>query len=202
MSAPGGMARAPRAGFTLLEVMIAVVLTSVVAMMAFASARVSVEAASIIQGKLTSVRSDRAVRQTLLDLLHNVRPPRGRGDTSFALAGDTLTFTAAGAPPLDPEYDWLVAVHQGDSGLSIAARTVGRGPAARAELRLPRVTRWQVRVLPPRGTEWRDGWVPSPILPSAVAISLWNGETPLGPPLTVRMSDASSAPAESDFMMD
>jgi prepilin-type N-terminal cleavage/methylation domain-containing protein len=192
---------ARRSGFTLLEVMVAIVLTSVVAMMAFASARVSVEAASIIQGKLGSVRSDRAARQTLLDLLHNVRPPRARGDTSFALAGDTLTFTAAGAAPLDPEYDWLIAVRPGDDGLSIDARTLGRGPAARAELRLPRVTRWQVRVLPPRGKEWRDQWVPSPLLPSAVAITLWNHDTVLGPPLTIRMSDAASAPAESDYMM-
>lgn len=190
----------PRRGFTLLEVMIAVVLTSVVALMAFASARLSAESSAVIQRDLMRVRTDRAARQTLLDLLHNVRPPRGRGDTSFALSGDTLTFTAGGAAPLDPEYDWLVAVGPADSGLSLVARSLGRGPAASTRLRLPRITRWQVRVLPPRGREWKDVWAPAPVLPEAVAITLWSGDDPLGPPLTIRMSEASAAPAESDYM--
>ena len=202
MSARREPVRARGAGFTLLEVMVAIVLTSVVALMAFASARVSVESSAVIQQNLRTVRSDRAARQTLLDLLHNVRPPRQRGDTSFALSGDTLTFAASGAPPLDPEYDWLVAIHPGDSGLVVAARSLGRGPAARTELRLPRVTRWEVRVLPPRGREWRDQWVQAPVLPEAVGITLWSGEQPLGPPFTVRMSEAAAAPAEFDYMTE
>jgi prepilin-type N-terminal cleavage/methylation domain-containing protein len=190
------------AGFTLLEVMIAIVLTSVVALMAFASARVSAESAAVIQGSLRSLGSDRAARQALLDLLHNVRPPRARGDTSFALSGDTLRFTAAGAAPLDPEYDWLVAIHPADSGLALDARTVGRAPAARTRLRLGRVTRWQVRVLPPGGKEWSDVWVPAPVLPAAVAITLWSDERSPGRPFIVRLSDAASGPAESDYIME
>ena len=189
-------------GFTLLEVMIAIVLTSIVALMAFASAQVSADSYAVITGRLAAVRSDRAARQTLLDLLHNVRPPRARGDTAFALSGDTLRFTAAGAPPLDPEYDWLVSIEPGDSGLSLVGRSMGRGPAASMRLRLPRITRWQVRVLPPRGNEWKDVWAPAPVMPEAVAITLWHGDEPTGAAFTVRLSEASSAPAEADFIMD
>ena len=192
--------RARPSGFTLLEVMIALVLTGVVAMMAVAAAQVSAESAAVIRRELVRVGSDRAARQLLLDLLHNVRPPRARGDTSFALAGDTLTFTAAGAPPLDPERDWLVSIRPGDTSLALVARSLGRGPAASSELRLSRITRWRVRVLPPAGREWRDRWAPAPVLPTAVAVTLWSGDEPLGPPLTIRMSDASGGPAESDFM--
>lgn len=189
-------------GFTLLEVMVAVVLTSVVGLMAFASAQVSAGSHAAIQGRLRSVQSDRAARQLLLDLLHNVQPPRVRGDTSFALSGDTLTFMAAGATPLDLEYDWMVVMHPGDDGLVLTARTVGRGPAARTTVVLPHVARWQVRVLPPGAREWRANWAPAPVLPDAVAITLWSGDRPVGPPLTIRMSDASAAPAESDYMME
>jgi prepilin-type N-terminal cleavage/methylation domain-containing protein len=189
-------------GFTLLEVMIAIVLTGIVALMAFASARVSAESHALIVRRLAAVQGDRAARQALLDLLHNVRPPRARGDTAFALSGDTLRFTAAGAALLDPEYDWLVSIEPDDSGLSLVGRSIGRGPAASTRLRLPRITRWQVRVLPPRATEWKDVWTPAPVMPEAVAITLWNGDEPAGPPLTIRLSDASSAPAEADFIMD
>jgi prepilin-type N-terminal cleavage/methylation domain-containing protein len=191
-----------RRGFTLLEVMIAIVLTSIVALMAFASARVSADSYAVITRRLADVRGERAARQTLLDLLHNVRPPRVRSDTAFALSGDTLRFIAAGAPPLDPDYDWLVAIEPGDSGLSLVGRSMGRGPAASLRLRLPHVTRWQVRVLPPRGNEWKDVWSPAPVMPEAVAMTLWIGDEPAGPPFTVRLSEASSAPAEAEFIMD
>jgi prepilin-type N-terminal cleavage/methylation domain-containing protein len=194
------LAQAGRGGFTLLEVMIAVVLTSVVALMAYASAQVSVEAGVVIQDGLRTVGTERAARQALVDLLHNVRPAQGRADTGLVLAGDTLAFTAAGALPLDPDYDWRVTIRPGDDGLVIAARSLGRGPAAQVALRLPRVTRWQVRVLPPRGTEWRDQWMPGPVLPEALAITLWNQDSPFGPPLTVRLSDAASPAPESEYL--
>jgi prepilin-type N-terminal cleavage/methylation domain-containing protein len=194
--------KARPAGFTLLEVMVAIVLTSLVALMAYASARVSVESAAVIRSGLVSVQSDRAARQVLLDLLHNVRPSRGRGDTSFALSGDTLTFTAAGAPPLDPEYDWLVAVRPDEEGLALVARSVGRGPASRRTVRLPRITRWQVRALPPHGREWTETWAPGALLPGGVGITFWSGERQLGSPLTIRMSEASATPAESDLFAE
>ena len=191
-----------RAGFTLLEVMVATVLTGIVALMALASAQVTAESSAVIHGSLRTVGSDRAARQVLLDLLHNVRPPRVRGDTSLALAGDTLHFTAAGASPLDAEYDWRVTIYPVDSGLVLDARTVGRGPAAHTRLRLGQVTRWQVRILPPGANEWTDNWSPAPVLPAAVAVTLWTGDRSLGPPLVVRMSDASSASASSEYITD
>jgi prepilin-type N-terminal cleavage/methylation domain-containing protein len=188
-----------RRGFTLLEVMIAVVLTGVVALMALASAQVSAASAAAIRGSLRTAGSERAARQALFDLLHNVRPPLSRGDTSFALVGDTLRFSAAGAPPLDAEYDWMISVFAGDSGLALHARTLGRGPAARTAMRLGPATRWQVLVLPPGAREWRREWAPAPVLPAAVAITLFDRERALGPPLVVRLSEASSGPPSSEY---
>ena len=191
--------RAPGAGFTLLEVMIALLLTSLVAMMAYAAARVSVESAAVVERELVTLRSERAARQLLLDLLHNVRPARTPADTGLALSAGTLVFTAAGALPLDPERDWRVTMRPGEGGLTISARSLGRGPEARAELRLPRVTGWEVSILPPRGKTWMRDWVPSPALPAAVGITLWDGDRPLGAPLTVRLSDYAALAPESDI---
>ena len=180
--------------------MIAVVLTSVVALMAYAAAQVSVEAGMVLQDGLRVVSGERAARQTLMDLLHNARPPLSRADTGLVLAGDTLRFTAAGAPPLDPEYDWRVDMAPSGEGLRITARTLGRGPAARATLRLAHVTRWQVHVLPPRASEWLDAWVAGPVLPDAVGITLWSGERRLGAPLTVRLSGAASPAPTAEYL--
>jgi prepilin-type N-terminal cleavage/methylation domain-containing protein len=191
-----------RAGFTLLEVMVAVMLTSLIALMAYASAKVTADASAMLQSGLRVVRSERAARETLLDLLHNVRPQRQRGDTSFALLGDTLKFTAAGATPLDPEHDWFVSIHPGESGLEIDARVLGRGPAMRSRLELSDIRRWEVRVLPPRATEWKSVWTPGAVLPSAVAITLWTGESRSDAPLTIRLSEAASAMAEADYMTE
>lgn len=202
MSAPRVHAGPGRAGFTLLEVMIALVLTGVVALMAFASAGVSAEASAMVQHRLAALRSERAARQWLLDLLHNVRPAREQGDTSLALAGDSLTFTAAGVTPLDPERDWLVTIRPGPHGLALAARALGRGPAARVALPLGHFAGWQVRVLPPRGREWQPSWAPAPVLPAAVAITIWNDERAPRPPLVVRLSDAAAGFTDFDQVLD
>lgn len=184
------VARSDRSGFTLLEVMVAIVLTSVVALLAVAAAQVSVESQERLDASLRGVRSDRAVRQTLLDLLHNVRPPRRAGDTSLTLKGDTLRLVAAGAAPLDPDYDWLVELHPGPGGLEFAAASLGRSPSARIAFRVPRVTRWEVSVLPPGGQAWLREWSQSAVLPRGVAMTFWHDSVLLGPPLTVRLSGA------------
>lgn len=183
-------ARSDRSGFTLLEVMVAIVITSVVALLAVAAAQVSVESQERLDASLRGVRSDRAMRQMLLDLLHNVRPPRRAGDTSLVLKGDTLWLVAAGAAPLDPDYDWLVKLHLGPAGLEVAAASLGRSPSARIAFRVPRVTRWEVSLLPPGGSEWQREWSQAAVLPRGVTISFWHDSVPLGSPLMVRLSDA------------
>jgi prepilin-type N-terminal cleavage/methylation domain-containing protein len=183
-------ARSDRSAFTLVEVMVATVLTSVVALLAVAAAKGSVESQERLDASLRGMRSDRAVRQTLLDLLHNVRAPRRVGDTSLILTEDTLWLLAAGAPPLDPDYDWLVRLHPGPAGLEVAAASVGRSPSARFGFRVPRVIRWEVRMLPPGGSQWQREWRQAGVLPRGVSIVFRHDSAPSGPPLTVRLTDA------------
>jgi prepilin-type N-terminal cleavage/methylation domain-containing protein len=170
-----------RRGFTLLEVMVAVVLTSVVALAAYAAARVSAEAQARVVTDLRSVRSERAARQTVLDLLHNVRLPRQRGDTAFMLRNDTLSFVAAGAPPLDPDYDWLVTLRSGGDRFELTAVSLGGTERARVGFRWPGVSGGAVRVLAPGGATWMREWPQATVVPRAVSIT-FTGVSGAGPP--------------------
>jgi prepilin-type N-terminal cleavage/methylation domain-containing protein len=189
-------------GFTLLEVMVAIVLTSIIALMAYAAAKVTADASATLDRGLRVVRAERGAREMLLDLLHNVRPQRLRGDTSFALLGDTLEFTAAGATPLDPEHDWFIRIYPDSAGLAVDARVLGRGPATRSRLELTDIKHWEVRVLPPRGTEWQDVWTPAAVMPAAVAVRLWGDGAQPEAPLTIKLSEAASSLAEADYMTE
>jgi prepilin-type N-terminal cleavage/methylation domain-containing protein len=175
-------------GFTLLEVMVAVVLTSVVALVAFAAAQVSVETRARLEGDLRAVRSERGARQSLMDLLHNVRLPRRSGDTAFVLRGDTLSFIAAGAAPFDDDYDWRITLRPGAAGVEIAASPLGWTPSRGVAFRMANVTRTEVRALAPGGSEWMREWALGRVVPRAVAITFWRDSAPMGPTLYVALS--------------
>jgi hypothetical protein len=70
----------------------------------------------------------------------------------------------------------------------LVAVPVGRTPPGVVALRLPAVTRWDVRVLAPSDSSWVRAWPTSVMMPRAVAITLWNRSSPVGPPLLVTLN--------------
>lgn len=113
--------RGRRSGFTLLEVMVAIVVTSIVVVVAYAMAQAGLDARSRIASRLRDVQGSRTARDILRDALRNARAPRGPGDPAggVVLSNGTLSFVAAGGvPPLDPDYDWRFTVVPGQRGLS------------------------------------------------------------------------------------
>jgi hypothetical protein len=171
--------------------MVALMLTSLVALVAYAAAHLSLETRARLDEDLGTVQSTRIVREVLQDALRNTRTPQRPGDTTyaFALAGGRLTFVAAGAgPPFDPDYDWRITV-QADSGmLELVGSPVGRAPAARVALRAPGVTRFDVQLLPPNGSEWVSEWPSRAVMPRAVTVTLLYQDAPVGPPLEVTLA--------------
>ena len=114
-----------RSGFTLLEVMVAIVLTSLVVLLAYAAAQVSFDARARLGANLRTLQGARAVRALLQDALRNARTPQRQGDAGFTLKDGRLSFVAAGgAPPLDPDYDWLVTLQPRSGGLDLSAAFV------------------------------------------------------------------------------
>lgn len=173
-------------GFTLLEILVAVVLTSLIALIAYSVLQVSLGARDRLTLALNSAQRSRATREVLVDALRNLRTPQRRGDTTFVLGGDTLTFVSAGGgAPLDAECDWRVTIAPANGGLRFYATPVGRAPVVAVSFLLPGVTRMDVRVLAPTGNDWLDTWAPTMITPRAVAITLWDHSRVIDPPVRV-----------------
>ncbi|HEV7366325.1 MAG TPA: prepilin-type N-terminal cleavage/methylation domain-containing protein [Gemmatimonadales bacterium] len=177
------------AGFTLLEVIVALILTSLVVMLAYGAARVSFEAKGRLDGERRALQSQRAARQMLADALRNLQPPQRRTDPPFELHADRLSFVAAGgAPPLDPDYDWLISVGPAGNRVALVAKPLGHAPVQEVSFSLPQVTRWDVRVLVPGNTlGWLREWPAGRVMPRAVEMRFWNDSLPVGDPLLVTL---------------
>jgi hypothetical protein len=166
--------------------MVALMLTSLVALAAYAAAHLSLETRARLDQDLSAAQSTRIAREVLQDALRNARSPRRPGDTTFGLAGGRLTFIAAGAgPPFDPDYDWRITVAADSGGLELVGSPVGRAPAARVGLRAPGITRCDVRVLAPQKPEWVSEWPATAVMPRAIVVTLLHQDAPVGPPLEV-----------------
>jgi prepilin-type N-terminal cleavage/methylation domain-containing protein len=183
-----------RQGFTLLELMLAVVVTSVVALLVYGTVQVGLDARERLAERLVTDQSHRAVRVILRDALRNVRHPVGVDDSVFVLrrgmstAGrpaDTLSFLTGGSiPPLTSDSDWMVSLAASDSGLTMWARPVGTRLPARLVASLPGVLGLEVRVRRVGAdSSWTADWPVQRVLPAAVAVTFWSDSGPLAPTL-------------------
>jgi prepilin-type N-terminal cleavage/methylation domain-containing protein len=177
------------AGFTLLEVIVALILTSLVVMLAYGAAQLSFDAKARLGAERRALQGQRAARQMLADALRNVQPPQRPTDPPFELHADRLSFVAAGgAPPLDPDYDWLISVGPAGDRVALVAKPLGNAPTQEVSFTLPQVTRWDVRVLVPGNTlGWLREWPAGSVLPRAVEMRFWNDSLPVGDPLLVTL---------------
>jgi hypothetical protein len=178
--------------------MVALMLTGLVAVAAYAMAHLSLETRARLDEELGTVQRTRILREVLQDALRNARAPQRRGDTTFGLAGGRLTFIAAGAgPPFDPDYDWRITVDTDSGGLELVGTPVGRAPAARVALRVPGVTRCDVEVLTTDESKWVSEWPPTTAMPRAIAVTLLHQDAPVGPPLEVTLTPRYTSATEA-----
>jgi len=178
-------------------------LTSLVALLAYASAHLSLETRARLEDDLGTAQSTRVLREVLQDALRNARAPQRRADTTFGLARGRLTFIAAGAgPPFDPDYDWRITLEADSGGLELIGVPVGRAPPARVELRAPGITRCDVQVLAPGASEWVSEWPATTVMPRAIAITLLHQDDPVGPPLEVTLTPRYTSAAEGEDAID
>ena len=173
-------------GFTLIEIMVGLVITSVVVLLAYGVAQVGYDARARVVEHLRETQGARAIRTLLGDALRNVRTPDRPDDPGFDLREGQLSFVAAGgAAPLDPDYDWLIQVGPGARGLEFAATPLGHASAARVTFRAPDISRWDVRVLDADGTQWVQSWSTQRVVPRAITINFWHNSVTAGLPLEV-----------------
>jgi prepilin-type N-terminal cleavage/methylation domain-containing protein len=188
----------PRAGFTLIEVLVSIVLASVVALLVYGV----VQAARDTQARVARDREawQRALAMQLLlgDALAGAQLATQPGETVFQLESrrdargvprDRVTFVAQGnLPPLSPGADWVVTLEPTSRGLRLVGRPVGVRAPARLLGLLPGVTGLAVRVRDPQDRSgWSPQWARPTMLPSAVELTYWSDGGRIGRPLVVAL---------------
>ncbi len=181
------------AGFTLLELMVAIVLAGVVALLVYGAAGAAVDAQARLEQRRLALRSARAWHAIVEDALRNARPAPTRQDTAFVIedrvdaAGhpaDRLSFVTAGSlPPLTDDADWRVVLHSSGGALYLTAAPVGVVDAPPRTVSAPAgISGVDVRVLSvTREPEWIDEWRFPRIVPRAIQLTYWTDEGPLAP---------------------
>jgi len=187
-----------RGGFTLLELMVAVVITGVVALLTYGTLGVGVDSLERQSDHDRALRRDRAWRAVIEDALRNIRSNEDYRASTLVLehgvdgAGrpqDRLRFIAAGGtPPLTSDSDWIVSLEPGSQGIVLRATPFGVRSPERRLSGAPDVTGLDVRVYGgSERAEWLEEWNDRRILPRAIEITYWTDSGPTGRPLLLTL---------------
>lgn len=191
-------ARGARPAFTLLEVVVALVVTAAVVLLAYGTVAAGTDAGERLARADAGARAEIAARTLLHDALRHAEPGVSGDDTAFVLetatdaAGrpaDRLRFFSRGVvPPLGAGGRWAVsaAVTPG-AGLELLAVPADVPNRAAVRVVVPGVTSVRVRVLARSGGAWEGAWPTVSAVPAAVLLTFADraGE-PVGPPLVAR----------------
>lgn len=187
-----------RRGFTLLEMIVAIVVTSVVALLVYGVADASFTTRARLDERRHALQTERGMRLILNEALRNARPAVRPGDQAFVLddardargrPADRLTFVATGGfPPLTDESQWVVRLEPTADGVTLSALPLGvRGAHARLLGRLAGTTGVDVRVRDAGSSEWRSNWSFVSIVPAAVEVTFTSDAGVVGVPVRVAL---------------
>ncbi len=165
-----------RRGFTLIEVMIALVIGSVVVTLAYATLHAGMDTQARVADAREADVSTTAFRAMLADALRHAVPADARSMRGLHTESDgrgrttTLAFVSRGiTAPLGGGNSWSVGLSADSSGVVLNASAVD---AARVPLRL--VARgpstFALRFLATDDTTWRTAWDDPTRLPAAVEV--------------------------------
>jgi prepilin-type N-terminal cleavage/methylation domain-containing protein len=192
-----------RAGFTLIEVMISIVLTAVVSLLVYGAVEAAHDTKSRIDRERQGLQSSIAMRLLLESALAGVQNVDLATDSVFLLApgrtsrgvpGDKLTFvTSSDVPPLSPGADWIVTLQASALGLQLVGGPLGVRTPARVLATLPGITGLKIRVrhhqLAPR---WSEDWTARGKLPEAVELTYWTESGPVGVPVVTALPSGAT----------
>src|SRR2546421_13059387 len=139
-----------RRGFTLLEILIAISVAGIVALLVYGTVAAGHDVEARLRERRRALQTAQAFRSVVQDALRNARPSRQFGDTAFWIDAqrdsrgrpmDRLSFVAAGrVPPLTADADWQVTIEPHPHGIAITATPVGIALRPRGVPRYPDAT--------------------------------------------------------------
>ena len=180
-----------RRGFTLIELMVALVLTGLVSLIAYGSIQAAIDSTERLTLQRQTVESEAMLRTLVSDALrHPADSPDG--NPSFELVsfagnrGNGIQFVSRGVSgPLGAGQLWRVALRPTASGLELDAISLESAASIRGHI--PNLASIDVRVL--RAVDdpaWQDHWESTQQFPSLVEISFRDTLGKSGVPLIVQ----------------
>lgn len=169
-----------RRAFTLMEVMVALVVTGLVVSLAYAAAQVGFDTNDRLERARDGAEAEAIGRALLSNALrHTLSGVRG-GEPVFEVSeirdgsrtGDALRFLSRGVvEPHGVTTVWEVSLAGGPDGVRLEARPIERDDVAPLVALLPHARAFDVQV---RGRDAREGWLDTWVSPerSPVAVSI------------------------------
>ena len=194
-----------RRGFTLLEVIVALVIMGLVVSLAYASAQAGFDTERRLEHHRSAGEAEVTTRALLVDALRHTIPGVRGGPPVFELvrgagvSGDSVVFLTRGIiPPLGTSATWKVTVAAGPHGLRLQAlpqdtrtdaASRSHDTAGTLSAELPDVASLDVRVLG-RGSSaaWSEEWTDAGVAPQAVRLTFLSpAGAAIGAPIVVRL---------------
>lgn len=177
----GHPARLHPPGFTLLELLIAIVISGVVSLVAYASLTAGLDTLGRVDEHRRSAQSRALVRPLLTDALRHAVDAQAEGRPSFAISqassssrSSSLTFLTRGVEsPLGSSGLWNMRLSTSSAGLLVQAEPLEDRTRAALEATVPGVSEIRFRVLPTRqDMVWVTNWESQRQRPYALKIEM------------------------------
>lgn len=187
-----------RPGFTLIELMIALVVTSLIATLAYSVARAGTDTSERLSRHQTGSEAVSIAFQLISDAVRHAETGVRGGTDVFTVTNmvgpngarsSELTLLTRGlVAPLGSSDLWTLHLIATPAGLMIEASPVS-SPETRIRTVLPNVSAFQVRALPRgAGAFWTDDWATPDVAPTAVELTfVTQSAARLLPPLIARV---------------
>jgi len=170
-------------GFTLIEVTIAIVITGVVALLAYGSVQAGLDSGDRVERHRTEVESSALMRSLIIDALrHPASSPATGSSFSLSRGGtgglndDRLQFVSRGvSPPHGAGALWNVVLEPTANGLRLSADPLETTPELAIVSVLPAIRGMRVRVMASGSSpQWSSDWESRNIAPHAVEIQFFD----------------------------